>query len=201
MSYVSYETKGKSELRGQVRIFCEIRREEYDRFYRDVRDDLFEAADCAVFSLNSYAPIEDMQLFRQELSKMDLIVIVVAQNTLKTEDPVLEACIGCAATFHIPVLPLVTKRAAEDVSCMELYHRKFGYSQYLILASGDGGRLANRLKVYLDSTIASAELTDRIRKNFRSVIFISYRRKDQYLIPDLKNCIDSDPALADTACW
>lgn len=217
MSYVSYETKGKSELRGQVRIFCEIRREEYDRFYRDVRDDLFEAADCAVFSLNSYAPIEDMQLFRQELSKMDLIVIVVAQNTLKTEDPVLEACIGCAATFHIPVLPLVTKHAAEDISCMELYHRKFGYSQYLILASEDGGRFANqsgkeaaaaayeeyiyRLKVYLDSTIASAELTDRIRKNFRSVIFISYRRKDQYLIPDLKNCIYSDPALADTACW
>ena len=217
MSDLRCETRGNRELKDQVRVFCAVLAEENDQYYTRVKEALFDMIDCAIFSQMPYSPIRDMRQFRQDLSKMSLIVFVVTKRILEKEDPVTDICLRCAETFHIPILPLMTPDLAKDSGTGDLYFRKFGCAQYLFLnqkystrydekameypVSSEYKLFLYKLKVFLDSVIADSSLQARIRANFKAFMFISYRRKDQPLITGLKECIYSDPELEGVACW
>ena len=182
MSQIRYETKGNTESEGKLRIYFAALPQDFRRYYEQVRNDLLNTVDCAVFYHDPDEAIDDFGQLELDLAGMRVIAIVITKEVLENEHPLIEACLRCAKEKSAALLPLLADASVKKYD--DLYYKKFGELQYRVLPESfernrEHDLFLEKLKIFLDTYVISPETVDRIRTNFNLTVFVSYRRSDQ----------------------
>lgn len=110
---------------------------------------------------------------------------------LSTPDRAMDSDFAFARENHIAVLPILLESGLDD-----FYSRpdKFGELQYLDPYSQDTTAISypEKLKRFLESTLISSKMAERVRAAFDAYIFLSYRKKDRQYANELMRLIHAN---------
>ncbi len=200
MTELKYRTNGGGSPKGKPRVYFTCHPADLDRSLDRICEDLFRAADCAVYYTADMGDRLPEETRETDLERMNLFVIPVSLKLLLEPNRAMEEDFPFAAAKHIPVLPIMLEPGLDPV-----YGRadKFGTRQYLDpgLVDPTAVPYAEKLKNYLGSVLIHTEIVRRIRAAFDAGIFLSYRKKDRKQANELMRLIHSDPKCRDIAVW
>ena len=129
---------------------------------------------------------------------IQLFVFPVTFKLLTSQCNAITALLPYAKEEKIPILPILLEPGLE-----EMYGRIFGDRQYMDKVTEDSTAIpyAEKLKRFLQDTLVSKEMAEKIRQAFDAYIFLSYRKKDRALAAKLMRLIHEIPQMRDVAIW
>lgn len=195
-TYLQYCTRGDSSPQGKPRVYFCCHPEDFQRFFRQIADEILGLQNCAVYYYlpDAEVPPEEREL---DLGQMNLVVIPVTSRLLYHDSQAM-ADVAFALERHIPVLPLMQEEHLE-----ETYNQKFSGLHFLNKNDHDPTALPyqEKLKKYLESVLIGDELAKQIREAFDAYIFLSYRKKDRKYAQELMRLIHKNDFSRDIAIW
>ncbi len=196
----SYKTRGGSTPNNKPKVYFTCHPDDFARYFKDVSHDILEAVDCCIFYTEDLDEALSDENTLVDLERMHLFVIPVTFKLLTTANRAMDFDFRFAKEKHIPILPLLM-----EPGIYEFYKRPegFGELQYLKPCSTDSTSIDYeiKLKKYLDDVLISDELIKRIRAEFDSYIFLSYRKKDRKKANELIKLIHNISGCEDIAIW
>lgn len=200
MAIIKVESKNQSGIDQKPRVYFTCHPEDFDRYFRQICDDIFATHDCGIYYTEDMAALIDEADLETDLGRNNLFVVPVTLKLLTTPNRTMAVDLPYALQEHIPVLPIMMEAELD-----ELYAGSdlFGELQYLNPCSNDGTEISYRkkLKKYLEAVLISDELAQRVRAAFDAYIFLSYRKKDRRYANELMRLIHSIPECRDIAIW
>lgn len=195
------KTRGGANPQGKPRVYFCCHPDDLEQTLDSICEDLFGAADCAVYYTEDMAASIPEKDRETDLGRMNLFVVPVTLKLLTERNRAMAEDVPYAIAEHIPVLPLMMEEGLEII-----YSRpdRFGALQFLRPGGGpDSSEIpyAEKLKRFLDSVLISSETAERIRAAFDLYIFLSYRKKNRTLANELMHLIHRNPACRDIAVW
>ncbi len=195
-----FKTRGMTNPQGKPKIFFSCHPEDFDLAFNKVCNDILEMQDCAIYyteNMDDTIPEQDMIL---NFDVMNLFVIPVTGNLLKTHNRAFDTDFQYAKKAGIPVLPILFEAGLD-----ELYSEEscFGELQYINPFSTDPTEISysDKLRRYLETLFINRETAERVRKAFDAYIFLSYRKKDRFYANELMRIIHSNRECRDIAIW
>lgn len=198
MADFKYFTRGSSSPQGKPRVYFTAHPDDYDRYFEEIRKELLDRQNCAIFYLDADTKSEEVEDYELRLGEMQLFVIPVTAKLMTQPNRAMDAEVPFAFERHIPVLPLMQESGLE-----ELFNSRFGDLQYLDKNNTDPTAIpyAEKLTNYLESVIVGDELARQVRDAFDAYIFLSYRKKDRKYAQELMKLIHAHPFCRDIAIW
>lgn len=195
-----HATKGNAYPGDKPRVYFTCHPNDFDLYFEQTCDDLFRAADCAVYYTEDMTASLDDANSQVDLERMQLFVIPVTYRLLTNPSRALDSDLKFASEKDIPVLPLMMETGLDALYAKT---EAFGERQYLVPDGQDATEVSfdTKLGNYLESVLISAEMAERIRKAFDAYIFLSYRKKDRAHANELMRLIHDDPECSDVAIW
>ena len=198
MAEFRYNTRGRSTPQGKPSVYFTCHPQDFARYFDEIRDDILERVNCAVFYLDPKTSPEEVADYELRLREMQLFVVPVTTKLLTTPNRAMDIDVPFAIENHIPILPLMQAEGLDDT-----FNRKFGDIQYLCKLRSDPTEVpyGEKLTRYLESVIVGDDIAEQIRAAFDAYIFLSYRKKDRRYAQELMRLIHSNPLCRDFAIW
>ena len=200
MEYMNVKAKNNANLKDKPRVYFTCHPADMEKAFERICNDLFAAADCAVYYTEDMAAPIPEENRETDLGRMNLFVIPVTFRLLTQPSRAMDEDFTFAMEQHIPVLPIMLESGLESI-----YSRpdKFGTLQFLQPGVVDQTAISyeEKLKRYLDSVLIDDKTAERIRAAFDAYIFLSYRKKDRKYANELMRLIHANPVCRDIAIW
>ena len=200
MTELLFKTKGMAQPQGKPRVYFTCHPADFERNFEKFCDDLFAAADCAVYYTADMSERLPEETHDVDLERMNLFVIPVSFRLLSEPNRAMDEDYPFAREKHIPVLPVLIELGLESVYSRE---DRFDKLQYLDRITVDPTAISfkEKLKKYLSEVLFDDDITARVRKAFDAYVFLSYRKKDRKLANELMRIIHADPLCQRLAIW
>lgn len=198
MAEMLCRTKGNSDPKGKPRVYFTCHPEDFELYFDRICKDIFAAQDCAIY----YTEDMEEEIARQDretdLGCHNLFVVPVTFRLLTQPNRAMDTDLPYAMEKKIPILPFMMEQ-----NIREFYVKKFGKLHYFSTFTQDNTEISyeKKLKKYLNSVLVSNALARRIRAEFHTYIFLSYRKKDRRYVNELMKLIHSYPEFRDVAIW
>ena len=200
MTELNVRTKGGASPKDKPRVYFTCHPADLERGLEKLCEDLFTAADCAVYYTPDMGDRLPEETRETDLERMTLFVIPVSLKLLLEPSRAMDEDFPFAREKNIPVLPVMLEGGLDPI-----YGRadRFGPLQYLDPEARDDTAVpyAEKLKKHLDSLFIDPETTKRVRNAFDDTVFLSYRKKDRRKANALMRLIHADPLCRDVAVW
>ena len=202
MTKLLFRTKGNSEPGKKPRVYFSCLPEDFGETFDAVCEDIFKTQDCIIFYKEDMADELPEETWETDLGRMNLFVFPVTYQMLQDEDSPVNRDLAFADQEKKPVLPIMFEKSVGQI-ILEFYDKKFGERQYLSKFSTDSTEISyeEKLKKYLEGTLISDEMAEKIRKAFDAYVFLSYRKKDRKYANELMRLIHADPLCRAIAVW
>ena len=194
---LSFKTLGQDNPKGLPRIFYSSHPDDFGKYFEMVWKWLSEFQKIALF----YEPADDEMPVDQlysDLQTMQLIVVPVTTKLLQDSCRITQIILPFANQERIPVLPLMMEQGLDA-----LFNKKIGNIQYLAPFDTDPSAIPFKIKLgrYLENSLLSSEMMEKVRDAFDAYIFMSYRKKDRFYAQDLMKLIHKRRSCRDFAIW
>lgn len=194
------KTDGNADPTGKPKVYFTCHPDDFDLSFVKISSDLFTASDCAVYYTQDMSADLSSENNKTDLERMNLFVIPVTLKLLTQSTRAMDSDFRFAKQKHIPVLPILMESNLDTV-----YSRsdRFGELQYIDSTSRDKTEIGykTKLETYLDSVLIDSKTTTEIRNEFKSYMFLSYRKKDRAYANKLMKVIHDIPEFRDIAIW
>lgn len=204
--YLIYKTRGqKQSPQGKSKVFFTCAEEDFDKYFEKESDAIlwtYDNIDCAIWYNKDksyhFDNDEEKEEYHSLLHDMNLFVIPVTLEFLKGNNRAYEVDFKYAQNNHISLLMIMEERGLEF-----LFETMCGKIQYLDrfqdLSTQESFK--DKLKKFLNNTLISNELAQKIRDSFDAYIFLSYRKKDRKEALEVMKEIHSNDFMRDIAIW
>lgn len=194
----NYNTKGKTDIKYKPKIFFSCHENDFKEYYETIKEEIFNCCDCAIFYNDEYDVKNISNEYYEILINMNLLVIPVTTNLLTTNNRSIDIDLKFALERNIPILPLVQENKIEQI-----FSKKFGNLHFLSKFAQDSYAVDydEKLYKYLKSILLDDALIDKIKNEFDSYIFLSYRKKDRKYVSEFVSSIHSVEEFRDIAIW
>lgn len=193
---MNVKTRGNSISQGKPRVYYIGHAVDVERYFDAITEMILQKVNCAIYYNQ---PDEVCSL--EDLSRMQLIVLVVTRRFLYEENDAYNIVFKNAIEMHIPVLPILEEKlsSAEEKKLNEM----LGDLQCLDPNSNNPTELNfdEKLSRFLNSILLGDEMLEKIRDAFDAYIFLSYRKKDRAYTNELIQLIHSNEFTRDIAIW
>lgn len=181
-----------SDISGKQKIFYFGHPKDAEQYFELISKDILDIEDCAIFYIDEaeeYAPM---------LGEMNLFAAAVSGNFVCEKTPFINDIMNFAKEHNKPVLPIMTEPGLEN-----LFNDAYGNIQLLDRNSGDVTQISykDKLTNYLRAVLVDVELVNKIKNEFNSSIFLSYRKKDREHAQKLMKLIHDSSIYRDVAIW
>ena len=202
MTKLLFKTKGNSEPGKKPRVYFSCLPEDFEETFEAVCQDIFKTQDCIIFYKEDMGDELPEETKETDLGRMNLFIFPVTFQMLRDENAPVGRELAYANRERKPVLPIMFEKSVSQ-TVLEFYGNRFGERQYLSKFSTDSTEISyeEKLKKYLESTLISDEMAERIRKAFDAYVFLSYRKKDRKYANELMRLIHADPTCRAIAIW
>ena len=192
---LSYRTCFNTTPFGKAKVYFTAHPEDYAACFERIADELLRCKDCAVFYDEEPTAACEPAEIAEMLSEMNLFVMPVTENFLRSGSRARSVEYRIAREKHIPVLLLI-----EDARIAAKSDRLNGNHQVLSrYLNDDSGRpYLKILSDYLDAVLFHEELAEKVRASFESHIFLGCRKKDRKAALQLMHLIHSNPMCRET---
>ena len=203
MAELTYQTRSGASTYGKPRVYISFFEPDRQGIVEELCSDVLNAGSYALFLYRDGVIPEDAETLETELSQMQLFVLVCTAGYLSEENRSRDAEIRFALGHGIPLLPVVLSDNVIDAFndlCAGLGIESLHCLDRNEYAGNDKG-YRDRLKEYLEYFLIDDADVSRIREQFRSCIFLSYRKKDRVYARDLIRRIHRLKKYYDIAVW
>ena len=199
---MNYRTSEK-EFHDKIHIFFCSTTHDFFRYFDDISKELFNyKSKIAIwypsYDMRSGEPIREIVDY-ESLGFFKMCVVPVTAELLDTDNPAKREMMY-ALKNDIPVLPLI-----QEEGLSERFNAVFGNIQYFdkYLNKSDETQLPyeEKLKLFLDRTLPTDDLVERVRAFHKARLFLSYRKKDRLYANNLLKFIHSDAGFQTVAVW
>ncbi len=197
-----YKTKGTYLLKDLQKVFFCSTEQDYTKYFEEITSDLFELQNniSVWYRDQDLGQIDDegKEQYLSDLSRMDLFVVPVTGEFLRTENTARKLELAFAMRENIPILPLLEEQGLEM-----LFNEVCGNLQILNKYDPDPTALPykDKLKLFLDTILLKDEVIEKIRQAFAAYIFLSYRKKDRRYAQEVMRMIHKESFTRDIAIW
>ena len=197
MERLDFYPKGES-LNGKNYIFIAAHPEDRERYFDLLRQQIRSVEENCVFWYDTRPEEPWDDTMGVDIARMQLILFPVTAALLGEENSAMGRVLPFALEHHLTVMPILMEQRLEA-----MYRRVFGDLQYLDMVTEDPTAIpyAEKLRRFLQDTLISGELAQKIRQAFDAYIFLSYRKKDRALAAKLMQLIHQIPQMRDVAIW
>lgn len=162
------------------------------RWFAVLADDVLNLWDCKVYVDADQQP-EDLEDHYLSLNGMNLVILVITENFLMTENKARDVDFPYLMEKKIPVLPIVLKEGMEiafNSICGDLHLLNKSAADYV-----------PKLQDHLSKLFGDDELHGEVQNAFAGAAFLSYRKKDREHALQLMNLIHQFDQCLDLAIW
>ena len=199
MKRIQFYPKGE-DPKGKNYIFFAAHPEDKPRYFNALWNEITAVERNCAFWFDAQADQPWDASLSEDLTQtgIQLFVFPVTYKLLTSRCNAIAALLPYAIEKKVPVLPILLEPGLEG-----LYGRIFGDLQYMDKVTEDPTAIpyAEKLKRFLQDTLVSKELAEKIRQAFDAYIFLSYRKKDRALAAKLMKLIHQIPQMRDVAIW
>jgi len=189
-------TKGNVKADGLPKIYVCGHPEDMKIYFPEIRHKLFQSGSYALYPYQEAHEKEDG--FPYFLTGMQLIVVLVTERFLHTENTARGTLFRFAIDHQLPVLPLQIEPGIEQE-----FNRICGNIHCLDLTKDGMAAISNdkKLSDYLGNVLLDERMLRDVKNAFIGYIFLSYRQKDWKEGQALMRLIHNSPTLRDVAIW
>ncbi len=197
MSDLKFKTRGMVSPSGKPKVYLCCHPKDLKKYLKPISEEILAKSNCAVWYVENPKAVRDEE-FIGDLKQMQLFVVPVTANFLKTENVALDVEFKVAKENNIPILPLM-----QSGGLTELFNEKCGNLQFLDKFNEDTTAIEydKKLEDYLSSVLIGDELAEKIRSAFDAYVFLSYRKIDRKYARDLMGLIHKNDFCRDIAIW
>lgn len=202
--WLNIKTRDGEEPLGKPKIYISYCKTSLDEGYLSkVMSEILAVHNCAVYY--GFGETNDENR-RAVIRDMNIIVALITKDALDKESVVYKE-LGMSKNASVPVFPIVVESISPDD-----INKTIGNLQYLYRDTfyQDGNifgkkipteKYKEKLKEHFNYILVDKELHERIKKEFASKIFLSYRKKDYRWVSNVGGIIVRDERFRDTAVW
>ena len=200
MAEFQFKTKGNADPHGRPRVYFTCHPGDFNSYFERICNDIFADHEPAIYYTADMTEALDKTNIDVDLGRMNLFVVPITLKLLNESNRAMQVDIAYAKEHNIPILPFMMESGIDVIYSLP---KNFGELQYLNPNSTDATEVSykDKLKKYLESTLISDEMSDRIRAAFDAYIFLSYRKKDRGYANELMRIIHNIPMCRDIAIW
>lgn len=166
----------------------------------DVAQDILGIQPNVAIWYREATPAADAPADTDDLSQMQLIVLLVTKAFLTTDCTARTVEFPFALSHHIPMLPI-----ANEPGLASQFNQSCGDLQCLYSSASQDDPTAmpygERLERFLRAVIVGDELASRVRAAFDTRVFLSYRKRDRAEAQRIMRLIHQCPTARDVAIW
>lgn len=197
-----YKTRANSSPMGKPRVYFFAHPDDFEAYFEKICDEILEISNCAVWYKKDPASLDFLSAEFPDaeltLGGMQLVVIPVTRRFL-TDEKIL-----CSKEFrfffekHVPVLPIV-----EEPDIADLYQAVFKNMQYLSKFEIEVNSIpyAKKMENFLSLVLLKDETAEKIRAEFDTHVFVSYRKIDRKYANDFMRLLHSREEYEDVGIW
>lgn len=165
-----------------------------ETYFGLISNDILSIENCAIF----YIVDVDNPEYTAILESASMFTALVTDNFVYDRNDFTDSIMNFAKEHNKPILPIMVEPGLE-----EKFNNDFEDLQLLDRSASDPTQISykDKLKNYLNSVIISDELVNKVKNEFDSYIFLSYRKKDRKHAQKLMKLIHSDRKYHDIAIW
>lgn len=196
MDGLKYVTREMENPKGKVKVYVSCHTDDYEKHFPSLSEDFLMNWDCSLWF--SEKDTERTEEYLNNINDMQLFVIFVTDRMLRFADASQEKDISFALKQMIPILPIL-----EDDDLIEPFTKKFGDMQFLCKNSQDKSADSYKEKLikYIEKNFFDKEMRQKVASEFKTHLFLSYRKKDRDIARKLMHRIHSINELYDVAVW
>lgn len=172
-------------------------------FLSEVMNEILEVHNCAVYY--GFGETND-ESRRAVIRDMNIIVALITEDALDKESVVYKE-LGMSKNASVSVFPIVVESILPDVINATIGNLQYLYRDTTYKSANIFSRkiptekYKEKLKEHFNYILVDKELHERIKKEFASKIFLSYRKKDFNWVTNIGGIIVKDERFRDTAVW
>lgn len=194
---LKYITRGNTSPKDKPKIYFSCLKDDFDKFFSLVANDILSCLNCAIFYYTSEEEISPKER-TTDMSQMHLMAIPVTAKLLMSENDTITLDLPIAKELKMPILPLMQESGLE-----KLFTEKFGELQFLDKTNSDKTAISykDKLTNFLSSLLLNETLIEQIKHAFDAYIFLSYRKKDRKYANELMRLIHNNDFCRRIAIW
>ena len=200
MAEFKVKTKGNADPHGKARVYFCCHPEDFDRYFDKICEDVFRTHDCAIcYTEDMNEPLDQINI-SEDLKRCHLFLVPVTKKLLTTPCRAMQVDLAYAKANDKSILPFMME---EGIGSLYELPENFDKLQYISPYSTDATAISYemKLKKLLDEKLLNQEMIKRIKEEFDSYIFLSYRKKDRGYANELMKAMHSIPGCRDIAIW
>lgn len=192
-----HKTRGNSTPTRKPRVYFFSHPRDFDRYLDPICKDILEISNCAIWyksDPNSFI-CTDTEL---TLGQMQLVVIPVTRLLLSDESVLRSEEFRFFFEKHIPILPVM-----QEINLSDPYRAVFQNRQYLSKFEIESNSIpyAKKMENFLRSVLIRDEMADRVRAEFNTHVFVSYRKIDRAYANEFMRLLHEQEAFEDVGIW
>ena len=192
-----YKTRGNSSPTGKPRVYFFSHPQDFDRYLDSICKDILEISNCAIWYKSDPDSFicTDTEL---TLGQMQLVVIPVTRLLLSDESVLRSEEFRFFFEKHIPILPVM-----QEMNLSDPYRAVFQNRQYLSKFEIESNSIpyAKKMENFLRSVLIRDEMADRVRAEFNTHVFVSYRKIDRAYANEFMRLLHEQKAFEDVGIW
>ncbi len=178
---------------GRGRIMLYFHESQKTFIEQDFIEEILQMKDCAIY----YPDPEDQTDQKEQPDSIQMILILITAPLLEAADQV-SAYLRKAREENIAVVPVL-----KEAVPVAQYENLFGQMHFLTWYQESNTQLPYKEKIAkaLDQYLVTDEMRERIIRNFRKRIFLSYRKSDRDLARKMMVLLHGNEKIRDVAIW
>ena len=198
-SFLKCKVRKNSSPDGKCKVYFCCCREDFERYFEEISNDILTDCDCAIYYYPSNVVIP-AEIRQSDLAQMNLFVMPVTVGLVYgTFNNQAKNDAYFAILNNIPLLPIMT----ED-SLIGKFTDAFPGQTWINKYSDDSAKLSSYkddFNAYLRDAIVSGEALSKIKKSFDAYIFLSYCKEDRQFVDPLMQKIHQVNGYQNVAIW
>lgn len=191
--FIDFKVKSRDgkTSRSRSKVYFATVTEELDKYLDIVSGYVLDKFNCDIYYLDNKDDVDDHYL-DMKLSQMELFIFPITKKIIANKGKDIEFEIATAQKYGIPFLPILFDVTPEE------FNKTIG--SYEVYNSSDK-EVKTKIEKFLNNIFVIDEIRERIIKEFKATIFLSYRKKDIKYAKKLMEIIHSNNILEDIAIW
>ena len=193
---LQFTTRDGSSSSGKAWVFLCALPEEAKAWLTTASEDIFQFCNCAIWYDDGVDTAADD--LESAIAQSAVAVLPVTAALLDPDSSLQRHILPLLQRHRVSILPVL-----DDPNLLDAFNARFRNIQVLDRHSKDQTTIPyeEKLKRFLESMLMGDDLADRVRRAFRTQLFLSYRKKDRALALELMKQLHRDPRCWSISLW